>query len=381
MIRVLQFADVINRFDFIDVIVQRADRSQFQMGVCLRSREHSIATPLYDSDTPRWFFGGTSRRYLPLTIWRLARLLRKWQVDILHTHHYEQALIGWWATRLNPATRLVVGRHYSDAIYRLPASVKRTMLLRLEQRVNRAAARVIVPSRSIFEILTQRQGLSGQKIDVIPYGFEPKKYVRPFTYEVEKIRKELELSDQLLLGVFGRLHEEKGHRFLLESVAALCREKLDLRLAVVGDGPERGAIERQVKVQGLGNIVQMLGWRKDAMAIMAAVDLVVQPTLHEAFSQVMIEALWMGRPLIITDVSGARDVITDKNNGIIVDQANPAALSGAILRLANDPELRLRLAQRGHESVQRFRAVNVVPLYEKSYKQSLNGKVGREAKP
>ena len=65
MIRVLQFADVINRYDFIDNIVQRADCDRFKVGVCVRTEDSNIEAPVYADDTPRWVLNGTSRREVP----------------------------------------------------------------------------------------------------------------------------------------------------------------------------------------------------------------------------------------------------------------------------------------------------------------------------
>src|SRR5690606_2967699 len=100
MIRVLQFADFVNRYDFIDSIVRWADPSRFEIGVCVRTRHSNIEPPNYSSRIPFWILEGLSRKDIPRTAYRLARLLREWQADILHAHHYDQALIGLLATRM-----------------------------------------------------------------------------------------------------------------------------------------------------------------------------------------------------------------------------------------------------------------------------------------
>ena len=87
----------------------------------------------------RWVLNGTSKKEIPRAACRLASLLRRWRADVLHTHHYDQAVIGWLATRIYRKTRLVIGRHYSDSIYRSTTGLKRKTLLALEQMVNRAA--------------------------------------------------------------------------------------------------------------------------------------------------------------------------------------------------------------------------------------------------
>src|SRR5262249_19194528 len=145
--------------------------------------------------------------------------------------------------------------------------------------------------------------------------------------EIQRVRTELGLEGRFVLGNFARLHEEKGQRVLIEALASLRPRYPQLTLVVVGEGPERGALEAQVRDCGLDDRVRFLGWRHDAMMLMAAVDVVVQPTLQEAFSQVMAEALWMGKPLVITDVSGAPDIIRDGRNGLLVPRGNAPALA------------------------------------------------------
>lgn len=372
MIRVLQFADVVNRHDFIDTIVQRADPSRFEVGVCVRSSESRIAAPVYEERTPQWVLGGAARREWPRAAWQLAGILSRWRADILHAHHYDQAVIGWMATRICPRARLVLGRHYSDAIYRVPSKVKRKAYLKIERSANNGAARIIVPSALIREILTERQGVRLDKVDLIPYGFEPEKYRPPAPSEIARLRDELGLEGRFAIGTFARLHEEKGHRFLLEAVASLKERVPSLLLLVVGEGPERAAIERQIESAGLGHLVRLLGWRRDAMELMASVDAVAQPTLQEAFSQVMVEALWMRKPLVITDVSGAPDIITDGVNGLLVPRGDAGALARAIERLAGDPALRARLGESGQAYVRNNLLIGkIISRYEQSYLQAM----------
>ena len=103
---------------------------------------------------------------------------------------------------LSARLRLVVGRHYSDSIYRSTTGLKRKILLALEQMVNRAASRIIVPSTYIREILTRRQGIDPAKVDLVPYGFVPEKYVPPHPDEVQHLRAELGLEGQIRPGPF-----------------------------------------------------------------------------------------------------------------------------------------------------------------------------------
>lgn len=372
MIRVLQFVDIVNRYDFVESIVRWADPDQFEVYVCVRSEKCNIAPPLYKPHTTVHVLNGIGREKIPGAVDRLASLLRKMKIDIVHAHHFEQGLIAWMATRLYRKTALVIGRHYSDALYRLPSRTKRAALLATEKIVNRAATRIIVPSTFIYRLLTEKQGLESDKIDVIPYGFEIEKFAQPCAAEVASTRKELHLSpESLVFGTFGRLHEEKGHRYLLEAFANLRRRNSRVVLAIVGDGPEKTAIERQIDQLKLRESVLMLGWRHDVVNVMAAVDAVVQPTLQEAFSQVMAETMWMGKPLLITDVSGSMDVICDGVNGIIVPRGNPAALTTKMLNLAEDSGLRARVGQAGRTYVESNLLIEkIIGRYEEAYRKA-----------
>ena len=125
--------------------------------------------------------------------------------------------------------------------------------------MNRAAARIIVPSTSIREILTRRQGIDPAKVDLVPYGFVPEKYVPPHPDEVQRLRAELGLEGRFALGNFARLHEEKGQRFLIRAMEDLHADFPQLALLIVGEGPERAALEQQIRDAGLGDVIRLLG--------------------------------------------------------------------------------------------------------------------------
>ncbi len=372
MIRVVQFAGCINRYDFIDNIVQHVDPQRFSIGVVLGSDHCNIEVPVYPKHIPRWFVPWKPRRELMGPARRLARILRDWKADILHTHHYDEALIGWLATRLHRPTKLVIGRHYSDQFAYLPSRLKRTVLLAAERVVHRAATRIIVPSSSIREMLTQPHGVGGSKVDHVPYAFVAAKYAAPQSASRAEMRRELDVENRFVIGTFGRLIDLKGHRFLIEAMALLRARVPQARLLIVGEGVARANLERMIHDLGLGDVVRLVGWRPDAMAVMAAVDVVVQPSLTEAFSQTMVEALWMSRPLVMTDVSGVRDVIRNGENGLIVPPSDKHALDTAISRLAADKNLRESMASAGRAYVERHLSIaSIIPRYERAYMRAL----------
>jgi glycosyltransferase involved in cell wall biosynthesis len=373
-IRVLQFADQVNRHDFIDNIIRYADPESFEMGVCVRTAESVIAAPAYPQGTPEWVIGAVSRWQLPLAVARLARIIRRWKPDIVHAHHYDEALIASIAIRMRRGTRLVLGRHYSNTVYRSTSGLKRRVYLAVENHVNRVAARIIAPSRFIREILVDWQRVPADKVDCIAYGFAAEKYAAVPAAEVAELRRALDLEGRFVLGNFARLHEEKGQRFLIDAIRMLHARHPNLALLIVGEGAERPRLETQIQSLGLADTVHLLGRRRDAMAVMAAVDAVVQPSLQEAFSQVMAEAMWMAKPLIMSDVSGAVDIIRHEHNGLLVPQGDAGALAAAIERLVDDPSFARRLGQEGKKYVEQHLAMPaIIGRYEEVYRKAREG--------
>jgi glycosyltransferase involved in cell wall biosynthesis len=381
-IRVLQVADVVNRHDFIDVIVEHADPRRFALSVATFGRTPNIADPGYgDRGVPLTDLGASAgRRAYPLALRRLRHLLSDRQIDVVHCHHYDPAALTWLATRCSSVS-FVVGRHYSDAIELDSRGLRRRAYVGLERRFQGAATSTIVPSTMIAG-LVEAQGIPTDRIHLVPYAFDPAKYSSARSVDPGAVRRSVGLGDDdFVVGTFARLYIDKGHRYLLAAVAALVPTFPALRWLVVGDGAERAALEARVGAAGLARHVTFTGWRRDALDLMAATDVVVQPTLQEAFSQVMGEAMWLERPLVMTDVSGATDIIEDGRNGFVVPKRDPSALGSAIVRLHADEQLRRDVAAAGRRWVTtELTPEQIVPRYEAVYEEALRNPAGRPAR-
>lgn len=373
-IKILQFTNLINRYDFIDNIVQFADTKEFEIGVCVCIADSPIEAPVYQADVFRRILNEKLlSSTIPRITWQLVKILREWQPDILHTHHYEEAFIGFLATKLCPNVKLIVGRHYSDFIYRLPQGVKTKALFKIEKLFNTAAEKIIVPTRSIAEILVERQSISLSKIKVIPYGFADEKFDPPSDADITKLRQELNLEGRFVVGNFSKLVTEKGLCYLIKAAEILKATIPNLLIIIAGEGQDKKIFERQISELGLEETIKFIGFRRDAMAVMRAVDVVAQTSLQEAFTQVIIEAMWMKKPVITTDVGAAPDIIETEVNGMLIPKADENSLAEAIKKLAVDPALCQKLADNGQKFVKNNLPIEkVIKIYEDTYKQVIN---------
>jgi glycosyltransferase involved in cell wall biosynthesis len=149
----------------------------------------------------------------------------------------------------------------------------------------------------------------------------------------------------------GRLHPNKGFDLLLEALAAT----RGVHIWIAGDGPLRLHLERLALRLGVAERVRFLGWREDVPALLANVDLLVCPSLHEPLGNVVIEAWSAGVPVVATASDGPAGLIEDGENGILVPlpgspRGGTKGLASAIERLCRDPGLRTRLGQSGRRA-------------------------------
>jgi glycosyltransferase involved in cell wall biosynthesis len=173
----------------------------------------------------------------------------------------------------------------------------------------------------------------------------------------------------MVAGVIARLTEQKGHSFLFD---ALAKEPAlaELRLIVIGDGPLRASLERQVAALGLSPRVSFLGSRRDLGDLLSVMDIFVLPSLWEGLPLSMVLAMGAGLPVVTTSVAGIPEVVRDGQSGLLVPPGDSAALAAALTRLVQSSDTReaLGATARGFVlprfGVDRYVA-SVVSVYER----------------
>lgn len=376
-LRVLHLARVVNRYDFIDTVVRFADPRRFTMMVGMLDPASNIEDPRYGERGPRcWVLPTRTRRDYPGTILRLSRLLRRERVHVLHTHHYDEAVIGLVAARLARVPATVLGRHYHDELYLVATGPRLRALLAVEGVCNRLAGVIVVPSTAIRDLLAGRQGVPAGKIRVIPYGFDftAERYRPADAAEVAAVRRSLGLEGAFVVGNVGRHHPLKGQADLIEAFARLASDLPAARLLMVGDGPARTALEARATARGVAEKVIFAGWRRDVPRLLGAMDVLAHPTRHEAFSQLMVEALAHARPLVIGRVAGVPDCVEDGRTAVVVSPGDVDALEAALQWVAAHPEAARRMGEAGSRHVRTTLDIRaVIPRYEAAYREALAG--------
>ncbi len=258
---------------------------------------------------------------------RLVRRLRRLRPDVLHAFLFHSYVTAVPAARLAGVKVLVAGRRSLGDF-----KEGRRALLAVERLATRRTDLLVANAGAVAEDTMRRERVRPDKITVVYNGlpdsaFEP---AAPAT---------LDTTAKVLLCV-ANLKPYKGHRYLLEAVARLRDQDLACTLALVGDGPERPALEEQAA--RLGVDVRFLGSRTDVEPLLARADAVVLPSLHEGMSNAVMEAMAAGRPVVATDVGGTGELL--RGRGLLVPPRDAGALAAALARVLGDPPLAARLA-------------------------------------
>jgi glycosyltransferase involved in cell wall biosynthesis len=146
----------------------------------------------------------------------------------------------------------------------------------------------------------------------------------------------------------GRLQAPKDPLTLIRALAELGRPG---EAVIAGDGPDRPAVEREVRRLGLESAVRLAGERDDVAELLAEADLFVLSTRSEGLPLSILEAMAAGLPVVASDVGGVPELVVDRETGFLVPPGDPHALAAAIERLLDDPDLRGRFGAAGRARV------------------------------
>jgi glycosyltransferase involved in cell wall biosynthesis len=167
------------------------------------------------------------------------------------------------------------------------------------------------------------------------------------------IRAELGLGSRRVVTCVGRLIPGKGQAVLLDAFARIRQRYPETVLLLVGDGPERAALEARVRALDLHGAVSFARQRRDIPAVLAATDVFVLPSFAEGIPLSLLEAMAAGVPVVATAVPGNSNVIAHEGLGHLVPPRDPGAIAAAVTRLLDAPHTARRIGTAGQEHVRR----------------------------
>jgi len=284
-------------------------------------------------------------------IYCLAEAVRRCRGDRVHGHGAKAGLVGRLAARL-AGGRGVIYTVHNSILYEDWPGWKRWVLARAEARLSRLTDCIITVSGALRRELMEREGIEGSRMVTIYNGIDPERFAVGPEARL-KMRRELGLpADIPVVGTVARLAPQKGLTYLIRSLALLREHIPDVLGVVVGEGPMRSALEREV--EECGAPVVFTGYRTDIPSLMAGFDVFVLPSVTEGLPLIVLEAMAAGRAVVATAVGGRPEAVAEGETGLLVPPRDPEALCAALRFLLDAPGQAARMGAAGRERVRRM---------------------------
>jgi len=343
-------------------VVRRLDRARFEPRVFpldepldLRGEIESAGVAVVPVLVPP--------RRRPLECLRsLALRLREFGPGLVHTHLYYGNVLGRIAARLAGGAPVVTTLHNPDYTF----EARSTLLFRGRKLLDRVTgsrnAALVAVSGAVAEDFRRHMGWEG--IRVVPNGIDLLSFAPGGDAGAAA---EWPAPGRRLLSV-GRLHPQKGHRVLLDAMAAAREGGARLSLLVAGEGAERSALEAQASALGLQDRVRFTG-RREVRPLLAAAEVFVFPSLYEAVGIALLEAMACACPVVASRTGGIPEVVEDGVSGVLVAPGDAGELARALAALDRDPERRRRLGAAARARAEAFDIQATVRALELLYEE------------
>lgn len=282
------------------------------------------------------------------TAWKLSKIVRQWQPDIVHAHDphaVSMAALALSFSAPNPRPKVIASRRVD---FHLQSHA-------FSQWKYRQVDGFIAASHAIKSILVS-DGIPAARIEVVHDGIDVDKIARrPAT----DLHAEYWLPHGVpVIANVGALVGHKGQKYLIDAMPIVLREVPDAHLVIFGEGELRLALEKQIKQLKLTKRVLLPGFREDVLSLVKTADLFVMSSVTEGLGSAVLDAMAMGQAVVGTNAGGIPEAVIPYETGLLVEPGNAADLAGAVVTLLKDPQLRKTYGDAGRQRVARHFGVD-----------------------
>ncbi len=278
-------------------------------------------------------------------LWRLWKLLRRCQFDVIESFTYDSNLLSMPLAWLAGVPARIATHH--GVIEGFPHWIERLHAMIINAGI--ASILVSVSGKTLEQAVNA--GTRPERNSVIQNGIAPM-VVGPA--DQPEVREQMGTGDgsgQLLLSV-GRLVYQKGHEYLIHAMPKVLEKYPDTKTVILGEGSLRPLLEKQIREMGLDGTVKLLGNRTDVARFLASADVFVLPSRWEGLPVALLEAMGAGLAVVATRVEGVDEVVEDNSQGLLVPPEDSQALAAALLELIGDPHLRKRMGEAARQRIE-----------------------------
>jgi len=345
-------------------LVKNHDRSRFEVHLACFRRAGPLLREVDNSDVALSEYPITTLPSLKTLAQqgRFIRYLRAHRIRVVHSFGFYANIFAIPAARIAGVALVVASiRDTGDHLTRAQKA--------LQKSVCRAADRVLVNAQAVRDVLVDA-GYDPKRITIIRNGIDVDRFNG--LPSDPGVRASLGLPGAgPLVAVFARLNRLKGLEYFLDAAALLVNRFEHARFLIVGDSISseyREELEMRARALGLGERIVFAGFRDEIPQLLSEVTISVLPSLSEGLSNVVLEAMAAGVPVVATAVGGTKELIEDGVSGLLVPPRDASALAQAIGSLLADPERGARIGRAGREAArERFSLQSTVEQTERLY--------------
>lgn len=272
----------------------------------------------------------------------IEKKLRQFKPDIVHTHGIRAGWLGRLASRTLKCKK-VYTEHLWTSTFHLKNLAYEQFQLRGLRFMDRYTDTTIAVSQTVYDFLVKKRGFDKKKIHIIPNGINSR------FIKAQVIQKPKEVP--FLIGSVGSLNTVKNHQTAIRAVAKVIREnpRFDVHYQIVGDGPLRKALERLIKQEGMEKRIHLTGRVDDVLDRLQHFNIFVSLSLSESFGMAVAEAMAIGLPVIVSDISALKNLVGDA--GTTVPPRNQEKITEKIVGLIKSEKMRKGLGQKAKERI------------------------------
>ena len=298
---------------------------------------------------------------------QLARITHERNIQVIHAHMARDYPLAAFAGRMNTEAKLVITRHVLFPMSRLHAVALANV------------ARVIAVSEAVACKLREQQLFPSEKICVVRNGIDVERFAQTrAAFNREEACRRLELPiNSLLVGTVGEITKLKGHEDFVRAAALISARVPQAHFIIAGQdhspkGEHDASLRRLIEELSLTDRVQRFGWLDNLAELYCALDIFISASHTESFGLAIVEAMASGTAVVATATDGAREVIDDGVNGILVPIGNPEAIAAAVADLLEKAEERKRLGSAAQSGArERFGLQRMILQTEQVYLDAL----------
>jgi glycosyltransferase involved in cell wall biosynthesis len=310
------------------------DRSRWDLHVACVRAEGPLRARLEEVGLQPWSLGPSSFKSpgLAVAILRLAAYLRRHAVRLVHCFDFYSNIVGVPAARLARTPVVIASQRDMGDLRSRGQQCIHSMALGL-------STHILVNSEAIAARLTHTRAAQQNRLGVVPNGVDLTRF--------EPVAAPRNIGEVTTVATLANLRPEKGLVQLVEAVAIVTRRAPRARFVIWGDGPLRTDLEARIRTLGLTGSVEMRGATREPAQALKECQIFVLASLSEASSNVILEAMATGLPVVGTRVGGTPGLIDDHRSGLLVPPGNVPALAEAILRLIEAPAIATEMGAQG----------------------------------